>query len=201
MGLLKYIFPKGDGTKKLAKWQMLLSEFDIAYLTQKAIKAQTLADHLAENPVDEEYEPLKTYFHDEEVSFVGEDLSKIYHGWRLFFDGAANWQGSLYSWSENGHRHGCPQVVGYWRFKSIDSSGSRRVGREEPKDYTLRANDFADAVVTIASMSKHPDTDYIDPLDIELNEYPVHCSHVEAEPDGLPWYFDIKKYLESEIYP
>ena len=37
---------------KLAKWQMLLSEFDIVYVTQKAIKAQTLDDHLVENPVD-----------------------------------------------------------------------------------------------------------------------------------------------------
>ncbi|XP_070007622.1 uncharacterized protein [Nicotiana sylvestris] len=31
------------------------------------MKAQALADHLAENPVDEEYEPLKTYFPDEEI--------------------------------------------------------------------------------------------------------------------------------------
>ena len=42
---------------------------------------------------------------------------------------------------------------------------------------------------------------YIDPLYIELKEYPVHCSYPEAKTDGLPWYFDIKKYLESEIYP
>ncbi len=28
--------------------------------------------------VDEEYEPLKTYFHDEEVSFVGKDISETY---------------------------------------------------------------------------------------------------------------------------
>ncbi|KAK4737903.1 hypothetical protein R3W88_001600 [Solanum pinnatisectum] len=41
---------------------------------------------------------------------------------------------------------------------------------------------------------------YIDPLDIEVKEQPVHCSHVEAEPDGLPWYFDIKKYLETGTY-
>ena len=72
---------------------MLLSEFDIVYVTQKAIKGQALADHLAENPVDEEYEPLKTYFHDEEVSFVDEDISEEYPGWRLFFDGAMNHQG------------------------------------------------------------------------------------------------------------
>ena len=44
-------------------------------------------------------------------------------------------------------------------------------------------------------------SDYIDPLDIELKEHPVHCSHVEAEPEGWPWNFDIKKYLESGTYP
>ena len=49
---------------KLAKWKMFLSEFDSVYVTQKAIKAQALADHLVENPIDEEYKPLKTYFHD-----------------------------------------------------------------------------------------------------------------------------------------
>ena len=70
MDPLNYIFQKAMPTGKLAKWQMLLSEFDIVYVTQKAIKAQALADHLAET-VDEEYEPLMTYFHDEEVSFVG----------------------------------------------------------------------------------------------------------------------------------
>ena len=34
-----------------------------------------------------------------------------------------------------------------------------------------------------------------------MKEHSVHCSQVEAEPDSLPWYFDIKKYLEFEIYP
>ena len=81
-------------TEKLVKWQMLLSEFDIVYITQKAIKGQALADHLAENPVDEEYEPLRTYFLDEEVFFVGEDTTEIYPEWRLFFYGAVNFKGS-----------------------------------------------------------------------------------------------------------
>ena len=60
---------------------------------------------------------------------------------------------------------------------------------------------MVDALDTIASMIKHPNTYYIDPLDIELKEHPVHRSHVEAELDGLPWYFDINKYLESKNYP
>ncbi|XP_015068715.1 uncharacterized protein LOC107013276 [Solanum pennellii] len=62
-------------------------------------------------------------------------------------------------------------------------------------------NELVDALATIASMIKHPDTDYIDALDINLKEYLVHCSHVEEEPDGFPWYLDIKKYLESGSYP
>ena len=62
-------------------------------------------------------------------------------------------------------------------------------------------NELADALATIASMIKHTNTDYIDSLDIDLKEHPVHCSHVESEPDGLPWYFDIKRYLESGTYP
>nr|XP_004250802.1 uncharacterized protein LOC101252140 [Solanum lycopersicum] len=81
--------------EKLAKWQMLLSEFGIVYVTQKAIKAQVLADHLAEKPIDEEYEPLNTFFHDKEISFVGADISEAYLGWRLFFDGAANHQDNM----------------------------------------------------------------------------------------------------------
>ena len=50
-------------------------------------------------------------------------------------------------------------------------------------------------------MIKHTDKDYIDPLDTEFKEHPLHCSHVKTEPDGLPWYFDIKNYLEFGTYP
>ncbi|XP_070010924.1 uncharacterized protein [Nicotiana sylvestris] len=57
------------------------------------IKGQALADHLAENPVGGEYEPLKIYFPDEEVSFVGEYIIEAYDGWRMYFDGAANFKG------------------------------------------------------------------------------------------------------------
>ena len=91
MDPLKYIFQKHMPTGRLAKWQMLLTEFDIVYVTRTAMKAQALMDHLAENPIDEEYEPLKTYFPDEEVLYIDEFVSEDCHsGWKLFFDGAAN---------------------------------------------------------------------------------------------------------------
>ncbi|XP_010317528.2 uncharacterized protein [Solanum lycopersicum] len=61
--------------------------------------------------------------------------------------------------------------------------------------------ELADALATIFSMIKHSDSNYIDPLDIDWKEHPVHCFHVEVEPEGLPWYLDIKRYLESGTYP
>ncbi|XP_070004412.1 uncharacterized protein [Nicotiana sylvestris] len=53
----------------------------------------TLADHLDENPVNEEYEPLKTYFPGEEVMHIDELEQIEWPGWKLFFDGAANMKG------------------------------------------------------------------------------------------------------------
>ncbi|XP_070022341.1 uncharacterized protein [Nicotiana sylvestris] len=93
MDPLKYIFQKPMPTGKLDKWKILLSEFDIIYVTQKAVKGQSLTDHLAENPAGGEYKPLKTYFPNEEVSFVGKDIGEAYDSWRMFFNGAANFKG------------------------------------------------------------------------------------------------------------
>ena len=80
-------------TGRLAKWQILLTEFNIVYVTRTAMKSQALANHLTENPIDEEYEPLKIYFPDEKVSCVDEVIIDADLGWRLFFDGAVNMKG------------------------------------------------------------------------------------------------------------
>ncbi|XP_071905708.1 uncharacterized protein [Coffea arabica] len=89
---LKYFLEKSMPTGRLAKWQMILSEFDIVFTSQKAVKGQAIADHLAENPKDEDYQPLHTYFPDEKVLLVDavEDMCEQCPEWRLFFDGTAN---------------------------------------------------------------------------------------------------------------
>ncbi|XP_070021614.1 uncharacterized protein [Nicotiana sylvestris] len=51
------------------------------------MKAHALADHLAENLVDDEYQPLNTYFPGEEVNSV-EAISEDTNSWKIFFDGA-----------------------------------------------------------------------------------------------------------------
>ena len=53
MDLIKYIIEKPAHTGRIARWQMLLFEYDIEYRTQKAIKSSVLADYLAHQPVED----------------------------------------------------------------------------------------------------------------------------------------------------
>ncbi|XP_052479616.1 uncharacterized protein LOC128034813 [Gossypium raimondii] len=53
----------------MARWQILLSEFDIAYLTQKAVKGSVIADFLASRSL-EDYEPLNFDFPNEDLMYV-----------------------------------------------------------------------------------------------------------------------------------
>ena len=66
---------------------MLLTEFDIRYVTQKSIKGNVLADHLASLLVTDS-RAIDDNFLDEEIAVVT-SLS----GWHMFFDGAANHSG------------------------------------------------------------------------------------------------------------
>ena len=93
MDHLKYIIQKVMPTGRLPKWQILLTEFDFVYVTRTAMKTQALADHLAENPIDDEYEPLKTYFPDEEINSIEEEIPYNDPVWKLYFDGAVDKNG------------------------------------------------------------------------------------------------------------
>ena len=58
---IKYIFEKPSLFGRIVRWQVLLSEFDILYVSQKAIKGSAIADFLAER-ANEEYEPMSFDF-------------------------------------------------------------------------------------------------------------------------------------------
>ena len=58
---IKFIFEKPSLSERIARWQVLLSEFDILYVSQKAIKRNAIADFLAER-ANEKYEPMSFDF-------------------------------------------------------------------------------------------------------------------------------------------
>jgi len=53
MDPVKYIFEKHILIGRIARWQVLLSEFNIVYVTQKAIKGSALADYLDQQPMND----------------------------------------------------------------------------------------------------------------------------------------------------
>ena len=91
MDPVKYIFEKPALTRRIARWQVLLLEFDIVYVTQKAIKGSTLADYLAQQPIND-YQPMHLEFLDEDIMtlFEEEVEDEDRDKWIVWFDGASN---------------------------------------------------------------------------------------------------------------
>ena len=85
MDPIKYIFQKPALTGRIARWQVLLSEYDIVYVTQKAVKGSALADYIVHQPV-ENYQSMQCEFPNEGkmVLFDNEDSSKE-RGWIMWF--------------------------------------------------------------------------------------------------------------------
>ena len=62
---LKYLMEKPVQDGKTTKWVLLLSEFNIKYVTQKSMKGRAIADHLAHCSL-EEAEEIHGDFPDED---------------------------------------------------------------------------------------------------------------------------------------
>ena len=84
---LRYLFDRPILTGRLMRWLVLLTEFDIQYMTHKLVKGSIVADHLASFPISDDI-PIDDDFLDEQ--FVS--MTSI-TGWQLYFDGAANKSG------------------------------------------------------------------------------------------------------------
>ncbi|XP_026459615.1 uncharacterized protein LOC113360310 [Papaver somniferum] len=89
MDPIKYLLEKPILYGRTSKWQMLVSEFDITYITQKSVKGRAISDHLASHPLLNNTE-LKIDFPYEWVmcADIAEDRP-----WKMYFDSAHNKQG------------------------------------------------------------------------------------------------------------
>ncbi|XP_070034321.1 uncharacterized protein [Nicotiana tomentosiformis] len=246
MDPLKYIFHNPMPTGRLAKWQILLNEFDIVYVTLTTMKAQALTDHLAKNPIDVEYQPLSTYFPEEEVNSV-EVIPENVNAWKMFFDGAVNTKGIgigaililrtcqhyptiarlwLIFMNNTTEYEACimgmnmavdmdvqelliigdsnliiRQTQGEWETRDIKLIPYRQHVEDLSKQFKSIEfkyiprfhNELVDTLATLASMLPYPSNIHIDPLEIQVQERHGYCNAVELDPDGEPWYHDIKR--------
>ncbi|XP_070022919.1 uncharacterized protein [Nicotiana sylvestris] len=158
------------------------------------MKSKALADNLAENPVDEEYEPLRTYFPDEEVMHVDKVEQDENPGWKLLFDGAANMNGvgiGVVLISEIG-------ITTLLRPNFISIVPTTWMSmRHIPRIH----NEIVDALATLALILHHSDKAYVDHLHIQVRDQHAYCNVVEEELDGEPWFHDIREYIKMGVYP
>ncbi|XP_058086444.1 uncharacterized protein LOC131233669 [Magnolia sinica] len=227
MDPLKYLFEKPALKGRIAKWQLLLSEFDITYVTQKAIKGQALADHLAVHSLPD-YEPLKTFFPDEDILLIEEEEEKKVGEWTLYFDEAVNSKGSGVACIA-GLREAIilnvkklrvfedsqliiNQINGDWKTKDeklipyhVYLENLIKEFEEITFSYMPRVkNQFVDVLATLASMLEISKGVAEWELTVELQEEPAFCLQIdEAEQpsNDRPWYTNIKEYLEHQKYP
>ena len=68
---IKYLCEAPALSERLAKWQVMLFEYDIAYVNQKATKNSVIGDFLASQAIDN-YQPLDFEFLDEDLMCISE---------------------------------------------------------------------------------------------------------------------------------
>ncbi|XP_052874625.1 uncharacterized protein LOC128280492 [Gossypium arboreum] len=158
---------------RIARWQILLSEFDIVYVNQKAVKGSAIADFLASRAL-EDYELLSFDFPNEDLIYVvtTEEDSQEGHLWKLNFDGASN------------------AVAIERKIKVLEVYGDSALviyllkGEWETRDPKL---------INYRRL----------PIQMSIYETSAHCCNIEEEEekDDHPWYQDILRYVKSREYP
>ncbi|XP_016740205.1 uncharacterized protein [Gossypium hirsutum] len=157
---------------RMARWQILLSEFDIVYINQKAIKGSTIAEFLASKAL-EDYEPLNFDFSNEDLMYVAtaKEDSHENHPWKLNFDGASNVVACI-------------------------------MGIRAAIERKIKILEMADALATLASIIKVNKLEDKKPIQISIHETPAPCYSIEEEKnDDHPWYQDILQYVKNREYP
>ncbi|XP_059599332.1 uncharacterized protein LOC132255277 [Vitis vinifera] len=168
---LRYLFDRPALTGRLMRWLVLLTEFDIQYVSQKSIKGSIVADHLASLPTSED-RPVDDDFPDEE--FVA--MTSL-SGWCMYFDGAANQSGygiGVLLVSPQGD-HIPRQIQEDWKTRDVKLRPYHAylellVARFADLRYVhlpRAQNRFADALATLASSVDIPIDVVIRPLLIE----------------------------------
>lgn len=83
---IKYLFEKPALMGRLACWLLLLSKFDLKYVTRKSVKGRAIAEFLEDHPVEGD-KAVEYLFTNEAILQVEEEI------WTMYFDGASNQYG------------------------------------------------------------------------------------------------------------
>ncbi|XP_052489841.1 uncharacterized protein LOC128042514 [Gossypium raimondii] len=200
---------------RTARWQILLSEFNLMYVSQKAVKGSAIANFLASRTL-EDYEPLNFDFPNEDLIYVAatEENSQMDHVWKyeayimgirvaielkikvlkVYGDSALV----------------IDQLKGEWDTKDPKLISYRKMVLElmdEFDDITFcylprDENLMADVLATLASMIRVNKLEDMKPIQMSIFETPAHCYNIEEEEkDEHSWYLNILQYVKNCEYP
>ncbi|XP_042519149.1 uncharacterized protein LOC122092913 [Macadamia integrifolia] len=224
MDPIKYLFEKPVLTSKLARWLLLLAEFDIVYVTQKSIKGSVIVEHLSAHPVVDT-RPLNDIFSDEDV--VSVEVENEVGIWQMFFDGAANHKGCgagvllitpeglnmpmAYRLDFECTNNKAEYEACLMGLKVAISIGVKRlevygdssiVICQVQGKWKTKEEKFADALATLASMVDFGPGEQIQPFIIDRRDHPSHQGFVNAlTVDGRPWFAHIVDFIREGKYP
>ncbi|XP_058759885.1 uncharacterized protein LOC131633188 [Vicia villosa] len=195
---------------------MLLSEYDIQYRAQKAIKGSVLADHLASQPINDD-QSLQDDFPDEEIMYL---KSKYYeeplHGegpdpesrWGLIFDGAVNAYGrgigAVIVMPRGSHVPFTTRLMFDYTNNTAEDYARKLLtffNKVEFHHIPREENQMANALATLASMYQVKSPNEAPQITITRLDKPAHVFAAEVVTDDKPWFYDIKIFLQKEEYP
>ncbi|XP_040942235.1 uncharacterized protein [Gossypium hirsutum] len=227
---LKYLMESAALNGRMARWQILLSEFDVVYVNQKAVKGSAIAEFLASRALDD-YEPLNFDFPNKDLMYAATVKKDFQEGgpWKLSFDGASNAigngigavlvspSGDYYPFTSKLDFDCTNNMAEYEAcIMGIRAAIKRKIkvlevyGDSALVIYQLKGEWetrdpklMADALATLASMFKVNKLEDMKPIQISIYEAPAHCCNIDNEEgkDDHPWYHDILRYVKSREYP
>ncbi|XP_021662685.2 uncharacterized protein LOC110651618 [Hevea brasiliensis] len=85
----KYVFESPFIPGRITKWQLILSQYDIIYMTRKAEKRSVIVNLLVENPIND-YEALDFEFPNKHINVIDEETEGQDDIRQMYFNGAVN---------------------------------------------------------------------------------------------------------------
>ncbi|KAK8694477.1 hypothetical protein V6N13_072028 [Hibiscus sabdariffa] len=207
---------------------MLLSEFDILYVSRKAVKGSAIADFL-ESRASDDYESFDYNFLDEDllnVSYL--EGSNAKKSWVLYFDGASNFLGrgiGAMLISPEGDYYPFAGRLEFFCTNNMTEYEACAMGLRAVFDRKIKTleklilelakefeevafaylpredNQITYALATLVALFEAGSRVEMMPIRMQIFENPAHCCEIEEEVDGNPWYHDILQYIKFREYP
>ncbi|XP_048134005.1 uncharacterized protein LOC125314825 [Rhodamnia argentea] len=212
---IKYLLEKPALVGRLAKWQILISEFDVQTMTRKSVKEKWVmyfdgpvnlsgsgTGAVLISPDGQHYPraakllfPCTNNIAEYEACILGLQAAMEMEIRRLQVYGDS---ALIILRTEGKWKTRDPKLIPYHEFLEDIIEEFDEIAFE----YLPRArNRLRDALATLSSMFQVTAGSDIEPLRIEILKHSAYSMLIEEEIDGEPWYQDIKVYLQSREFP